>query len=351
MIKKNYLNYIHILRGLAILIIIAIHSRMALFGGTDVSPLNKELIIFLDNGTIIFVIIAGFLFHHVFIPKFNFRTYFLNKSRYVLLPYILVSILPIIDKLFFDDNIPWLTSELAQLNSAEFVIYMLISGKHFGPFWFIPMIAIFYLIAPALKKLNVRIFYRYIFPVIFIGGLFSYQFGYYSTILNSFIFYLPIYLFGMLLSEYKSELFKYQKLVLPSLLILYVGITILELMELIKSPKLIGFSNFDTLYFIFNPAKLRFSVLTVILLILFYNLEFFKFRLFRILGDYSFGIYFVHLFFIILIQKTVKYYQVELPKSLITFLIFVFFTTSFSIMLVWVIKAIFKNKSRFLIGS
>ncbi len=351
MIKKTYLIYVHNLRGLAILIIVAIHSRMALFGGTNDSSLNRTLSIFLDNGTIIFVIISGFLFHHVFIDRLEFKKYIANKSKYVLLPYLLVSIIPILDKLFFDDNIPWLTPNLDSKGPIVLVFYMLFSGKHFGPFWFIPMITIFYLLAPILKKVNTRKFYIFIFPLIFIVGLFTYQFGYYSTIVDSFIFYLPIYLFGMWLSKYRLALFKHQQWIFPMLILLYVGVTVLELMQIVTAPKLAGFHTLDAAYFIFNPAKLRFTILAVILLIVFHKLEFVKFKFLRILGDYSFGIYFVHLFFIIIFQKTVQFYQLELPQSLILFLMLSFFTVSCSILFVWIVKIIFKDKSRLIIGS
>jgi len=351
MIKKTYLIYVHNLRGLAILIIVAIHSRMALFGGANDSSLNRILSVFLDNGTIIFVIISGFLFHHVFIDRFEFKKYIANKSKYVLLPYLLASIIPILDKLFFDNNIPWLTPSLDSKGPIVLVFYMLFSGKHFGPFWFIPMITLFYLLAPILRKVNTKKFYIFIFPIIFAVGLFTYQFGYYSTIVDSFIFYLPIYLFGMLLSEYRLTLFKHQRWVFSILILLYVGITVLELMQILTTPKLVGFHTLDAAYFIFNPAKLRFMILAVILLIAFHRLEFVKFKFLRVLGDYSFGIYFVHLFFIIIFQKTVQFYQLELPKNLILFLVLSFFTVSASILFVWIIKIIFKDKSRLIIGS
>ncbi len=351
MIKKNHLLYVHNLRGLAILIIVAIHSRMTFLGGDYNSTLNKNLIVFLDNGTIIFVFISGFLFHHVFIKNLDYKKYLVNKSKYVLLPYLLASIIPIADKLFFDNNIPWLTPELDKLGSFGLFFYMLISGKQFGPFWFIPMITIFYILSPILVRLNNQKFYSTIFPILFIGGLFTYQFGYYSTILDSFVFYLPIYLLGMLISQYKLKIFRHQRWLLPTLVVLYVGLVMLELKEILVAPKLAGFSNKNLTYFIFNPAKFRFTLLSIILLILFQKFSFFRFKILRILGDYSFGIYFIHLFFIILIQKIYQFSRVELPKSLISFLLLTFVTVCLSVLFVWVIKIIFKDKSRFVIGS
>lgn len=350
MIKDNYLTYVHYLRGLAILIIVAIHSRMALFGNSN-HILNETLIVFLDNGTVVFVFISGFLFQHVFIPIFNFKTYLVKKLKYVLLPYFLVSIIPIIDKLYFDHSIPWLTQELQAKGSTWLVFYMLGTGKHFGPFWFIPMITIFYIISPILVKLNIKGFYLYIFPLIFIFGLFTYQFGYYSTIFNSFVFYLPIYLLGMFVSYNKDLLFKNQWWFFIMFTLLYICIIILELKGILITPRLEGFNNKNLNYFIFDPAKLRFSLLAVVLTLLFHSATNIKLKFLQLLGDYSFGIYFIHLFFIIIFQKAIAYYNVTLTPNFISFLIVLLFSLLSSFLFVWVIKIIFRSKSRYIIGS
>src|SRR5690606_16251364 len=132
----------------------------------------------LDNGTIIFVFISGFLFEHLFANNFNFKHYFDKKLKYVVGPYLLVSILPIIDKLYFEQNLRWLPEVLVDQSVLAKSFYMLITGKHFGPYWFIPMIVIFYLISPLLVWVNKPKFYIYVFPVIFTLGLFTYKFGY-----------------------------------------------------------------------------------------------------------------------------------------------------------------------------
>ncbi|MCB0494675.1 MAG: acyltransferase [Cyclobacteriaceae bacterium] len=350
MIKENYLTYVHHLRGLAILIIVAIHSRMALFGNSDIA-INKGLVVFLDNGTIIFVFISGFLFHHVFIPRFDYKNYLIKKSKYVLLPYLLVSIPPILDKLYFDNNIPWLTTSLQAKGPVEFVAYMLLTGKHFGPFWFIPMITVFYIISPALIKLNTRVFYVYFFPLIFILGLFTYQFGYYSTIINSFVFYLPIYLLGMIVSQYKEFLFRNQVWFLTILTLIYALILVLELNGSLVTPRLTDFNNSNLKYFVFDPAKLRFSLLAVLLTLVFHNIMNAKLRFLQLLGDYSFGIYFIHLFFIIIFQKIIGYYHINLPMNIISFVLMLFFTLLFSVLFVWIVKIFFGSKSRYIIGS
>src|SRR5699024_273539 len=108
----------------------------------------------LDNGTIIFVFISGFLFEHLFAKNFNFLRYFNKKLKYVIGPYLLVSIIPILDKLYVQEQLLWLPDFLVNQPDILKALYMLITGKHFGPYWFIPMIVIFYLISPLLVWMN-----------------------------------------------------------------------------------------------------------------------------------------------------------------------------------------------------
>jgi peptidoglycan/LPS O-acetylase OafA/YrhL len=351
MIKKNYLSYIHNLRGLAILIIVSIHARLALFPNDNIDVINRVLVVLLENGTVVYVFISGFLFHHVFASRLDYRKYLIRKTHVVVLPYLIASVLPILDKLLLDGEIPWMTPEIASSGNFGMIGYMLVTGKQFGPYWFIPMIVIFYIIAPILVVVNRKWFYLYLFPIIFVGGLFTYQFGYYSTILNSFIYFLPVYLLGMFVSQYKKYFFNWQRVLLPILIGVYIALLIVEFTNVLDSPRFIGFNTEEKPYFIFNPAKLHYSILSVILLLVFHIIESKKIALFDVLGDYSFGIYFVHLYFIIIIMKVLQFIQLEFSPNLISFLTLTLVATFLSMTYVWVMKLIFKNNSRYIIGS
>src|SRR5690606_5585731 len=98
--KPVFLNYIHYLRGLAILLIVGIHCRISFPWEHKIEARIFESL--LDNSTIIFIFISGFLFQHLFVNNFNFRKYLVKKLKFVILPYLLVSILPILDKLYLE---------------------------------------------------------------------------------------------------------------------------------------------------------------------------------------------------------------------------------------------------------
>lgn len=81
-------------RAIAILFIIAGHS----FGAVGmVFDHLYELSIrnFIAGGTSLFVFISGFLFHHVFYPKFQYKKFLIQKCYNVLLPYLILGLYPV----------------------------------------------------------------------------------------------------------------------------------------------------------------------------------------------------------------------------------------------------------------
>lgn len=350
--RPEFLPYVHFLRGFAILLIVGIHCRTSFQWQPDsMGQLFFEAT--LDNGTIIFVFIAGFLFEHLFTRNFNFLSYFNKKLKYVVGPYILVSIVPILDKLYFEDNLIWLPNSLINQPDIIKAAYMIVTGKQFGPYWFIPMIVVFYVISPLLVRINNPKFYTYIFPFIFIGGLFTYKFGYYSNTWDSFIYFLPIYLFGMAVSYYKESIIAHKNKLIYIFLSVYFVVTVLEIIGYIPMYKLTTFEilrRAEPLY-VFNFTKLKVSFFCIALLLIFYKMNNRKMPILKILGDYSFGIYFVHLYFIVIIQFIVHSLINSFHITSILFILYTLLVTCLSIGSVHIFKKIFGRNSRYVIGS
>lgn len=350
--KPEFLSYIHQLRGFAILLIVGIHCRTSFFWAQD-SLAEKFFEAILDNGTIIFVFISGFLFEHIFAQNFNFQQYLNKKLKFIIVPYLLVSIIPIIDKLFYEPELVWLPEVMLNSSHLSKAAYMLVSGKHFGPYWFIPMIVIFYLISPFLVWINKARFYTFVFPLIFIAGLFTYKFGYYSNNLDSFLYFFPIYLFGMCTSFYKNEIFKlnFKMLVVP-ILLFYVVITGLEVMSSIPMIKL-GYFELDNPApsYLFNFSKLKVSLLCIALIVIFRKYRQKEITLFKLLGDYSIGVFFIHLYFIVIFQRIIYKINGAFEMNLFIFITYTLLVTVLCVGSIMVIKWIFGNKSRYLVGS
>src|SRR5690606_10339677 len=120
----------------------------------------------------------------------------------------------------------------------------------------------------------------------------------------SFIFFLPIYLFGMWASHYKEKIVGHGMKIILGGGVIYIIITALEVSGELEIYKVVGFKNSEPLpYFIFNFSKLKVSLLCLTLISIFYLIRHKPMPLLKTLGEYSFGVYFIHLYIIIAIQK------------------------------------------------
>lgn len=232
------------------------------------------------------------------------------------------------------------------------VLFMLITGKHFGPFWFLPMITLIYLIAPLLLFLDrTSWFYRFLFPLIFLAGCFLYRFGHNSSIFESFLYFLPIYMFGMWASHYR-ELFlnKGYQLLIP-LIVLYGVITCLEILDILAIGKTYAYGEQlkDNAYLI-NFGKLKTSALCIIFMIILYRLRHLKASILGVLATYSFGVYFVHLYVIRLLEIIVNKINFNVTFNSLIYLGHISFITLICILIVGLVKTIAKKRSRYLVG-
>ena len=193
-----FLGYIHYFRALAITFIVAGHSIDALiWSNHDVERLIR---IFLSNGSVLFVFIAGYLFQHLS-NKLRGMRYFSSKVKNVILPYFLISIPAIIISVtIFEQDRVW--PEFYDKSIWEQVVFFYLSGAHLAPLWFIPMICIFYLISPLLLELDKgRLMYVMIPAFIVVSCVVGRGLPHYS-----FVHFLSVYLLGMYFSKYKEEI-------------------------------------------------------------------------------------------------------------------------------------------------
>ncbi len=92
--EEGFLDYIHYFRAIAITLIVGVHVLDSLERPENLQPIMRFLEVLVDDSTLLFVLISGFLFQHL-APKFEAKTYFFKKALYVFLPYIAFSV-PII---------------------------------------------------------------------------------------------------------------------------------------------------------------------------------------------------------------------------------------------------------------
>jgi probable poly-beta-1,6-N-acetyl-D-glucosamine export protein len=344
---SGFLTHIHYLRGVAILMIVGVHARGYAWEWKSQSGFNFFVSLF-DNGTILFVFIAGFLFHYLNQHKFSYLNYLKQKVSYVVLPYLLFSIPIIIFRLYKGIGELPLDKSFDQEPALYKVIYFFVTGLHMVPFWFMPMIFLFYLSSWLLHKLATPNFFRYIFPVIVVAGFFTYRPAHNANPILSYLHFLPVYLTGMWASHNHNQLVSQHRWILPLGLIAYLGITALELLGFVDVDKHLSMQQvWASHQVIFNIYVFKAFILCFLLMLLFYRLRNFKMPLLDVLARYSFGIYFIHFYFISTYRQLASPLAFTSPGFLLYFLLLI----CLSVFFIFIIKKVTGNYGRYITGS
>jgi surface polysaccharide O-acyltransferase-like enzyme len=349
---SRFLPYIHNLRGLAILFIVGVHARGYETDWVSHPEAHHFFLTLFDNGTILFVFIAGFLFQHLTHSQFVYPKYLEQKLKVVILPYLLISIPLIIIRIKTGFDSLALPEDFHHRPLLSQFLLLLITGSHMPPFWFIPMVFLIYLTAPLLHAADNRNFFRYIFPFLFVAGMFTYRPAHNANPLLAYVHFLPIYVTGMWASYHRERILALGRTLLFPLMVVYVGISILDLSGAIALGRKLSMEQVLQEHLLrFNIYVFKAVVLCFILLITFYLLRNRPMPWLDLLGQYSFGIYFVHFIFITISMEVSQRLQYTLDFSVITFLIYYVFIMLASVGSVFLLKKLTGNYSRYLIGS
>lgn len=198
-----FINSINYFRGIAILLIVAGHSY-TLAGFVPSNIFERTTANLLTGGTALFVFISGFMFHHVFSKKFNYRKFMVKKLQNVVLPYLFLSIYPIWDIIKNER----FSATLGVANARDVLLFYPITGLHLTAYWYIPFAVVLFLASPIFLKLMNS---RYKEPLIVAGIALSaliHRPLYNINVLQSFLYFAPVYLMGMWASINKERIYE-----------------------------------------------------------------------------------------------------------------------------------------------
>jgi surface polysaccharide O-acyltransferase-like enzyme len=275
-----FLNYIHNLRAIAILLIVSGHCLDAFHWSQE--PEFSMLAFLYKNGTVLFVFISGFLFQHLS-HKFHYSKYLITKLKYVISPYLLVSIPAIayftiivkrsnFPESFYTQSVVW--------QILEFYF----TGRHVTAFWFIPMISIFYVLSPLLVKLDADGRWYCLLPLFVVVSILVPR-G--ETTLVNFVHFFSVYVLGMWFSRNRDRLIPRLARHGWVLLALYGASVLIFIIGGSKIPgPFSGLSYFNKL------------ILCLLLLSLAYRYDELIGNRADFLASISFGIFFTHSYFI-----------------------------------------------------
>jgi len=311
------------------------------------------------GGTTFFVFISGFLFHHVFYQKFDYKQFIIKKTKYVLFPFIFLSTIPLWVLLLRIWIGGFLSSSYSLLFYKELLSFPIfrhyatgVSHSSFIGYWYIPFIIIVFAMSPLfLSFIKLRLktqiliaFFLLICSIFMHRGTYH---NWYSVFQNVF-FFAPIYMFGIIFSEKKDVI--YSKFSGKEFYILIV-VFALAIFEVFTG----AFGNYHKAPFTYGGIDLM--IIQKILLCLFFMIflnrfENYKLKLLELIAVNSFGVFFIHgiIIWVIAISKVKLDFSFTSNSFLIYCLvsILVFILSIFATLFV---KRLFPKHSRFLVGS
>ncbi len=332
---KKFISYIHNFRGIAIIYVVAAHI---LVGWPEGSVISKSFDVLWQNSTILFLFIAGYLFQHLS-HKFEYKDYLVKKFQNVICPYLILSAPVILYRVMYQD-IPGFTTDVhpdfGTWNAWEQAGYYLLHGGHLQPLWFIPMISLYYLIAPVLLYIDRHPKLYYSLIPLFALSLIVQRSVLSDTLIMA-VHFLSVYVFGMFLSKYKDEFLEFAKKY-------WIAITVLPIVFLVAT------------YFSSKEMYDRFDFTHKVLFCGFYiywlwRLEKYIPKWIDILATYSFGIFFVHYFFVLAARDGFhKFFHQDVPGNIFAWTLNFAIVMVLSVLSLKLAQKLLGKKSKFLVG-
>jgi peptidoglycan/LPS O-acetylase OafA/YrhL len=334
-VKKEFINYIHNFRGLAIIFVVAGHLLLKWDNG---SVTYKILRVFWENGTVLFVFIAGFLFQFLS-KKFVYNEYLFKKISYVIIPYLIVSLPIIVYRLLTNDLPGYITNShpaFVDWNIAKKIMYFVFTGAHMQQLWFVPMIVLYYVAAPLFIFVdrNSR-WYFILIPLICLSAFLARE--PFNDIPRMSVHFLSVYIFGMLVSHYRHQFLSFMH----------------------RWRYVVGFATValfsSNLYFYpdYNNAlnyahKMLFCALFIYLL---WKNDQYVPKFLGSLAEISFGIFFLH-YYVILVTKAIyeKLIHHAMPGNLVYWSLDLFVVMFITLFVIRMTKKILGDRSRTVIG-
>lgn len=334
--KRPFLQYMHYFRAIAILFVVLGHVNSSLVWNEE-SISGRVIQVLLNNATVLFVFIAGFLFQYLS-NRYSYKEYLKKKLLYVIIPYTICTIPAIIMRIYTKppQHIVGKWSNFAEFSDVvQSCIYYLL-GAALRPHWFIPMIFIFYIISPILIKGDRNDWLYKLLPIFMITSLIIPR-GSLLDIHIMFIHFFSVYVFGMFVSK--------------NIHLLSEG---LKKWWYIPFAIFISTSLYLVFYDTFYAQSMFIQKLSIILLLIpFLQKSENKIpKKFGYLADISFGLFFLHDYFDVAYKFAKQKFTGDpfISGNLFHFAtisILILFST---ILLVYIVKKISKKASRYIVG-
>jgi surface polysaccharide O-acyltransferase-like enzyme len=352
-----YINSINYFRAIAIIFIVFGHClRVADFNYNSI--LGNTIFNLTLGGTSLFVFISGFLFHHIFYKNFEYKAFIIQKIKYVLFPYLILSTIPIVFLLSKTCKAYILSSSTFLLQYESLLSFPIVrhyltgvDASYIG-YWYIPFIMIVFALSPIFVrfiklKLKTQILIALFLLTCSVFMHKGIDHNAFSIFQNVF-FFTPVYLIGIMASEKRDliysklngkEFYIFSIVIILAIIQVYSG----KLGNYHKDPFTLG--GIDLMY-------IQKMVLCLFFMVYLNRFENHKFKLLEIIAANSFGIYFIHGIVIWAIGTIKNKLGISFTSN--SFIIYVLMTTLvffLSLITTLIVKRTLPKYSRYLVGS
>lgn len=343
------LTHIHSFRAIAILLIVAGHTLD--FFGWQTHP-NQEALLadLVDNGTVLFVFIAGYLFEYL-LPRYRYSDYLIKKLTNVILPYVIISIPALLHRFLMEDPARLYPEIQGMPVWYQVLWYLIKGGAHVNfPLWFIPMITVYYLLAPVFQQISrhPRWFYVLILLVPLSVAIHR-QASPNLNLLHSSVYFLSCYVAGMWTCRYSKKI---EPVLERHYLSLSIGFVAMIAIHFLFAPHHGNYESVTPFSGENGPIDWMFLIklyMCFALLGLLRRFDAFCAPKLAYLADISFAIFFVHAYFIVLLRLLFHVDNIEGNYAVWT--IEFAAVMAFTVASIWVAKWILGDKSRYILGS
>lgn len=349
--KPAFLHHVHSFRAVAIIAVVATHALYDLHWFEKDRLGAKLSVSLVQNGTVLFVFIAGFLFQHR-LTRFEYKGYLLTKLKFVIVPYLIVSLPYVLLQWhrhfgIFADWVPrWFHNDVLHV----FVAYL--SGNQMPiPLWFVPMIAVYYLMAPLFVWLDRHPVWYFCLPALLIFASFAHRPQNQTELIQSVPYFLPVYLCGMCSSHYRERVLDATRRWRWPLVGAVIGLVAFEVAFRDRTGAIESARIFSTERGVFDVNIYMKLGIGLLLLDLLRGASPTLNRILSPAADMSFGIFFLHYYFIYFARDL----RVELGAApwaggLVNLSIYTLVLVVMSLFVVWALRAILGRHSRYIVG-
>lgn len=348
-----FLNSINNFRAISIILIVIGHCRNIV---PSVSPysIGEEIFInlFISGGTNLFVFISGFLFHHVSCKKFAYKTFIILKFKNILLPYLILGTMPVAYCVISQRN-GWGEYFLPNGGSIFYryiipVVKYYLTGRFLTGYWYIPFISLIFLISPFFIKFIEMQLKSKVMVIVVLTTISAFLHRPINNInvLQSVVYFLPVFLMGMLCSQNKDQIYSYIFGKEIFFLLSAVGLAVIQALLGING----NYSKDPLAYGGIDIILIQKIFLCLFLMVWLHRYESLSNKYVQLIASTSFAIYFLHPFLLIAFAKVCAFLGINFSPSLLIYPFFITFIIGLCVIMALLLKKILPKYSRYIIG-